>query len=315
MAFRILENESVEEATRRVAREQIDKAIGELEDRELDPHETVHQVRKRCKKIRGLIRLVRPQFEASYQRENDWYRDSARSLSYVRDAQSLVETFDALMERFSEPIDSRAFSSIRRKLIDHRRNVSADEDGLRERLDDFLDRMYEGRDRVAGWRLKRDGFRALNGGMQQTYRRGRSAMRTAYKKPLAEHYHEWRKRAKYHGYHVRLLRQVWRKPLEARRGELERLSDHLGNDHDLAILRQTLLELIHQVKEASIQSIVGMINQRQVELRLRAMTLGARVFAEKPKRFASRLRAYWDAWREEQNTTPRTTHEPELVTM
>lgn len=30
---------------------QIDKAIGELRDEELDRHEAVHQVRKRCKKL------------------------------------------------------------------------------------------------------------------------------------------------------------------------------------------------------------------------------------------------------------------------
>ena len=70
MAFQILADESVEEAVQRIVREQIDKAIDEINDRELDRHETVHQVRKRCKKIRGLIRLVRPQLEDTYDREN-----------------------------------------------------------------------------------------------------------------------------------------------------------------------------------------------------------------------------------------------------
>jgi hypothetical protein len=52
----------VQDGVRRIAVDQIDAAIAELDDKALDVHETVHQIRKRCKKLRGLIRLVRPAF-------------------------------------------------------------------------------------------------------------------------------------------------------------------------------------------------------------------------------------------------------------
>ncbi len=70
MGFRLQRGEAVNEGVRRIAGEQLEKAIAEIQNTELDRHEAVHQVRKRFKKIRGLIRLVRPAFEETYDREN-----------------------------------------------------------------------------------------------------------------------------------------------------------------------------------------------------------------------------------------------------
>ena len=65
-AFRL--DEPVQESIIRIAREQISKAIDEIEDEDLDRHDTVHQVRQRCKKLRGLIRIVRPALGKTFKR-------------------------------------------------------------------------------------------------------------------------------------------------------------------------------------------------------------------------------------------------------
>lgn len=48
MAYRLNQNETSSDGIRRIALEQIDKAIQEVENQKIDRHETVHQVRKRC---------------------------------------------------------------------------------------------------------------------------------------------------------------------------------------------------------------------------------------------------------------------------
>ncbi|MEZ4569166.1 MAG: hypothetical protein R2849_02320 [Thermomicrobiales bacterium] len=63
MAYRLEPDEALDVGVRRIATEQVEKALAELDDSDLDRHATVHQVRKRCKKIRGLLRLVRPGLE------------------------------------------------------------------------------------------------------------------------------------------------------------------------------------------------------------------------------------------------------------
>jgi len=67
MGYKIKRKESIRNAVRRVADEQIGKGIAELDDDALPDPEKVHQLRKRCKKLRGLVRLVRPVAEDLYQ--------------------------------------------------------------------------------------------------------------------------------------------------------------------------------------------------------------------------------------------------------
>jgi len=190
MSYRIEPQESVTEAVQRIAREQIDKAIDEIEDDELDRHETVHQVRKRCKKLRGLLRLVRPQIDNTYDRENDWYRDSARRLSCVRDSQSMVETYDKLVKQVEDQVDQSWLSSIREELVARAKKVADDVVGIDERLEEFLQRMRQGRERVAEWSVREDGFEGVRGGLKKTYKRGRKRMEDAFDSPSTEAFHQ-----------------------------------------------------------------------------------------------------------------------------
>ncbi len=180
MGYRIEHQEPTTEAIRRIACEQIDKAIDEIHDSDLDRHETVHQVRKRCKKLRGLVRLVRPCMEEVYQQENAWYRDCARALSDIRDAQALVECCEDLLQRFERTFAQDTFAELYQKLILYRDRSAATTADVDERLQVFLDRMKEGRARVQEWPLEEEGFDLLQDGLIKTYGRGRRAMTTAY---------------------------------------------------------------------------------------------------------------------------------------
>ena len=314
MSFRLRRGESAEAAIQRIAREQIDKGLGELRDPQLGPHETVHQVRKRCKKLRGLLRLVRPEFEGdeTYARENAWYRDSARGISRARDAQSVLECLDGLSDDFGGELDHDAFAAVRVPLLEHRERVVAEEIDLDRRLHAVGERLEEGRERVAGWRLAAEEFEAVRRGLEKTYGRARKAREAAYDRPGTERFHQWRKRVKYHGYHLRLLRPIWKHPLRARRDEVDELSELLGDDHDLSVLRATLLEeRADRTDEGARRAVLGVALQRQIELRSAAWALGARLFAEPPKPFARRLGAYWAAWR--QAPGPGVVHEPGLT--
>ena len=62
MPFRLKPKETLEDGLKRIAREQVDRAIAEIDDESLPRDEAIQQVRKRCKKIRGAVRLVRPVF-------------------------------------------------------------------------------------------------------------------------------------------------------------------------------------------------------------------------------------------------------------
>jgi len=301
MAYHLLKNEPVDAGIKRIVHEQIDRAVEEIDDEQLDPHETVHQVRKRCKKVRAMLRLVRPACGPTYDEENARYRDAARKLSDVRDAQARLECYDALMGHFDAQVDRGQFASVRRALTRRSNEVAR----IEERLDAFRGAMREGRRRVDAWPLDGAGFDLLAGGLGKTYRRGRRAMRAAYRDATPDAFHQWRKRTKYHWYHVRVLRDLWSPVMRRHRDEIDRLGGCLGDDHDLAVLRGLVLSGPSEFGEQrDVQALVGFIDRRRTELEASARPLGERIFAENRSRFLRRMRAYWDAWRAETTLDP-----------
>jgi len=297
MSYRINVDESISHAIRRIAREQIDKAIAEVDSPKIDSHETVHQIRKRCKKIRGLIRLVRPHMKETYEVENVWYRKSAERLSFVRDAQSLIETYDLLMDHYNDEVDRQSFGPIRRKLTLRLNKVSEDEVGLQDQLATFKERMEEGRERIPYWQLDELEPQDLVDGLTKTYGRACEAAITAYKKPSADRFHDWRKRVKYHWYHMRVVRPIWEREVSARSKDSDALGNLLGNDHDLTVFRKTLSKESDDFSnEEAVETLCALSKQRQEELRDEAKPLGLRLFAESPKKFSKRFGAYIKAW-------------------
>lgn len=296
MAYRLERDETVGSGVRRIATEQIDKTLDEIDDNDLDRHETVHQVRKRCKKLRGLVRLVRPAFP-DYQRVNATYRDAAGELSSIRDAHAVIETLDDLLERFDEVTDPEAFHVIRDRLIARREAIDADHETIDRRIAQFRDTMAHNRSSVGSWALEADGGRAVAAGMKKTYKRARKAMAESADSRTTEDFHEWRKRVKYHWYHARLVTGCWPKLIKPWSKEAHRLSDLLGDEHDLAVLHAILLEdPEHSADAETLQALSGLIERRRAELRAAAFQLGRFLLFEKPKQLERRTQTYFEAW-------------------
>src|SRR6185503_5359115 len=113
-------------------------------------------------------------------------------------------------------------------------------------------------------------------------------MARAQAEPCVETYHRWRKRVKDLWYQVRLLKVIWPATAKNLADELERLADFLSDDHDLAILRQRVLQ---QSPKDRVQqdALVALIDQRRKELEVEANRLGERIYVERPKAFVDRF--------------------------
>jgi len=295
MAYHLSQKKTVKAGIVKIAKSQIDKAIEEV-DEGIDRHEVVHQVRKRCKKLRGLIRLIRPVFP-DYAKENVFFRDAASELSYVRDSQSVIESFEDLVLYYDDRAEGVSFETIRRQLVERRDEIADDAAELEEKLKIFRVRMVEARARVKKWKISEEGFDALAGGFMKTYKRGRKAFSKAYENPSTESFHEWRKRVKYHWYHCRLLRQIWPEMLKVHRRGADDLSDYLGDEHDLAVLKETLEKESHRFDGEDLERIYTLIGERRSELQHQAQLPGERLYAEKKTHIARRFGAYWMSWR------------------
>lgn len=295
MTYRLDLTASMAASVREVARSELSKAERDLTGEELDRAEAVHEARKRFKKLRGLLRLARPALGTSYTIENKIFRDCGRRLADTRDADAMVECIEALRERYDDDLDGQG-KALQRAIEDWRNDVLPAEDDLERHVAEVVATLDKAEDRLRSWSLPPDDRHPLLDGLEKTYRRGRKAMGKAYDDPSGERFHDWRKRVKYHWYHLRLLRDVWPDPIKARIGETKTLSDLLGDDHDLTVLRDLVNEGQIGFSKPGLQAtLLGLIERRQAELRGEARPLGARLFAEKPKHLAKRIERYWAA--------------------
>jgi CHAD domain-containing protein len=251
-----------------------------------------------ARKFRAALRLVRGAL-STYSAENAHYRDVARRVSEIRDAQALVETFDDHVTPAAGSAatpDEDVLADVRSELVDRRETV-APEGNVEDRLESVRADLVEGRERVDGLPIATDGFDAVAGGPRTSYRRARDRMAEAYEEPGRERFHEWRKRVKYHRCHSRLLRNVWVGPMKARRSELKTPSDLIGDEHDLAVF----LSVMHEEElfgATTREALEDVVRGRRSQLQRRGRPVGERLFAEQPDRLVARLRRYWDATRE-----------------
>ena len=299
MAYRFTKSDaSVEAGLRRIAAEQIGKALASLEAEGPRRPAAVHDVRKRCKKLRGLVRLVRPAF-AGYRRENAAMRDIARLLGNARDAKVLQDTYDAVMADYDGLVERASIAPVRAALT-RRRKAELGEAGFDARFAEARERLLAARERAAHWSLEERGWDALGPGLAKTYGRAVEAMRAAGKKPTGERHHQWRKRVKYHWHHARLLRASFPEQMEQRAQLAHQLAHLLGAHHDCHVFEETITAEPGAFASAeAVDAVIALARRRRALLEEQAHRLGARLHADEVKTLANRWGEWWRTWTSE----------------
>jgi CHAD domain-containing protein len=297
-AYRLLEGEPVGPGIRRVLHAQVEDAVEQLHgEAGNEPAEAIHEARKDMKKIRSALRLVRDAIgDDAWRRENDHYRQAARSLSGFRDSEILVEALDGLTSRSGDQADGRC-DALREQL--EMENRSSYEDGSIERaMAEAAAALSAGRSRLERLELDGDGWGLIAPGLNRSYRRGRKRLRTVEEEGSVTNLHELRKRVKDLWYQVRLIRGE-SEMFTVLADHAHDLSDHLGDDHDLALLR----ELVQRRRAvfadpAHERHLLEEIDHRRSELQFAAISLAERIYADEPEQFIEPAAEQWQAWRE-----------------
>lgn len=293
MGFRLKSGQSVSNEIRRIVLQQLDRATSELTsigDPESD--EAIHDARRRVKKIRAIIRLVRPVLDKEH-RADPALRQVSKLLAPVADGQGVIDTLNQMSKRYRRELPPKMAEAIRSDLVDRGRRIDtqASKEGVLEKAQMTL---RAERQRVKKWKISADGFRAVAPGLKASVRRARGAMVDAWLHPTASHHHTWRRHVKNHWFHVRLLGARCGYRLQSYQRQLEALDGILGEYHNLVLLHEVLVSdtALQRVEVARCLSIV---ERYQRALRRNAHVLGIRIYSEKPRRFVRRVRELWDA--------------------
>jgi CHAD domain-containing protein len=294
VSYSLKREESVEEGIRRVIEELVAESI-ELAESDGDLDERIHEIRKALKRVRAALRLVRPALDV-YGRENRRYRDAGRLLSDLRDAYARLETVDELEDRLTAVADPSVVTTLRATLQErHRREFEAVD--VNAVLEDVAERLRAGSDAFGDLALDATGFDAVSGGLLKSYRRGRRLFAEAHSDASVEVFHTWRKRVKYHRYHVDLSEALWAPVLDEWEDALHDLTDDLGLAHDVAVLDEVLVDSPDILGDSVVtQRIRAALHEASAEFRRSALRRGRRAFAETPEALVQRFQSYWDAW-------------------
>jgi CYTH domain-containing protein/CHAD domain-containing protein len=294
--YRLGDDESAAEGMRRVILGRLDKASERLrEPSDGDAlAEAIHGARKDLKKARAALRLIRDELgEKAFKRENHALRDAARLLSASRDAGVKLETLDALVAGHEGDAPPAAAALWREALVaDRDRIVDADAD----QTDAAVEAIEAVAARIPEWKIGHDGWKLLAPGLDTAYRDGRADFLALGDSAGFDAVHDLRKRGKDLWYQLRLLEDAWPAVLKPTAEEIHDFTDLLGDHHDLAVLAEDLAER-DELDAAHRTTLRALIAARQSTLLAEAIGTGHRIYADKPKAFGRRLRAYWRASR------------------
>jgi CHAD domain-containing protein len=297
MAYRLSLADDVPGSVRACAREQLEQAAQRLADPHADPVDAVHEVRKHLKKTRSLLRLARPALgRRAYRERNSQLRELGLALSGARDADVLAEAVARLAEQAAGRLPAVDFEQLRAALDQEAAaaRTAAQTGGVRE---DVVARLRVAAEQVDAWPLDGAGRDDLVAGAARAYGRGREALAAARADPSDERMHAWRKRVKDLWYHQRLLASAWPPVLGAYAEEAHALSELLGDDHDLALLRERVARgiALGPAAGADADELLALIDARRAQLRTQAWPLGERLYAERPQACARRLARWLDS--------------------
>lgn len=258
------------ERLRKATREVLEEARRALQERQrLGEGEVVHQLRLAMKRLRALLRLQRPALtRKAYGRLDGRCRDLASSLAEARDLEVARRTLEQLLA------GTPSAGASQHLLMALQPQGGPEAEPIRRPSWAALDAtLVELQEACAALPLEKISVDQLRDALLESYRQGRKGWRAAQHSADSHRLHQWRKAVKRLLYQNLLLQGGDGVHLQ----QLKKLSDHLGDLHDLDMLEQRLLEQRHRYWLEDQQLLSARLQARREKLYLKSLDQGARI--------------------------------------
>jgi CHAD domain-containing protein len=293
MPYRLRKRETISDGTKRILQEQTGAIISALSDRGGDLDGRIHDVRKRLKRVRAVLRLVTLKLDSDALEVRDSVlRGVGRRLSPARDATVILGRFEEIAVHFTGSAIDRirellgdAVKHAKRKLV------------TPEKLAVLAAEIRSVAGILARVGTVEEGWPAVEHGLSSSYRTARKHVRAAFADPEVDNLHECRRHSKWLWEQLRLVRRALPKPQVRMLPRLEKFCDILGHYHDFYMLQMALNEAAaHGLEVAKFPALHKRINREMGKCLKRARRLGTSVFVLRPKAMIARIHAGWKQW-------------------
>jgi CHAD domain-containing protein len=291
LAIAVSLDRNVAEALREQLLDDIASARATLLDGKDRLDKRIHKARRRLKRARTILRALRPLAGETARRHGGRLGDIARSLSAARDADVMAGTAERLAGE-AEGADGAEGAALRHlagALAARAKAVHAE----RPPVDAAAAALAEEAEAVGAlsWGKRKGQADVLKAGLETTYRDGRKAFAIAAATTIDDEcLHDWRKAVK-HRWHLSKLaapRTAAASPSIVT--ALDELGELLGEDHDLAVLADTVIaDPALAGGEAEAGRVVAVIAARRAGLQADAFARGRILYDDKPRKFRDRL--------------------------
>ena len=276
----LLVKESLEIELRDSIIAQIDTSVSLKEDPSVNDEAKVHELRKAVKRSRALLKLLKPALDdTSYYTMDEILGNSARLLTDQREATVNLRTFINLTTNRKDILSTELRNTVLKGLTEQiNQSYNLGQTNFSNQLQNSIVSLIAAKEKILNLPLNAINEKNLSVLMRKTYQKAARLFHDARFSFDTEIIHKWRKYSKH------LLFQLKLSPL--RNGMmmqqfvrlLERLSDQLGDEHDLAVLENYLLNTFDLTKEYQ-QQIHLIVAKERMRLQNEAFKLGAKLFA------------------------------------
>ncbi|HPG38258.1 MAG TPA: CHAD domain-containing protein [bacterium] len=273
--------------------EQVDIAHDLLLSPGMDFNLIVHDVRTSFKQIRALIRLLKYELgEEIYRIENNSFRDAGQEIADLRDSFIVVFTLNQLLITCPQLMNNFAVTAMLQTLsawYEGKKNTAiAGQD-----LKNLAARLGEIKMRFANRKLLHTGDAGIFSRLLTCFAEGAGQMAAASASPTVTNLHEWRKSVKHLWYQARVFEPCRPEEILPYSERLHTLSDHLGSDHDLAVLNQVVQMQYAEEIPSELNELLACIDSERKHCQSGAFALGSQIYSEAPLDFAARFAGYW----------------------
>ena len=287
---------SLAREVQRVAREELEGVLKEVLTVADQPRSTaVHEARKHLKKVRALLRLLRPATgKAFYKSENAAMRDTAQRMSSIRDSHVRVQTIKNLILRSGKRRAPAAFTRIQ-AAMEARLRQAVEESEKNNWSKEAAAEIEAALCRLEKWPQKHLTTRSMRSGLKIAYTKTRRALAAARRRTTDANLHELRKGVKDLWYDLRLLGGNRLAPIKALTRRFCDLGQKLGDDHDLAMLLAARAD--NPLPEpADWETLEKAIASRRSRMERTALRLAVKALTRKPSAFADFVIGRWEVW-------------------
>lgn len=280
MAYLIRRKEPLAGEIRRILVEQNRRALMLLERWEQNPRQRVHSARQAFKRLRALLRLIRPGARYVYEVENRFYRDVARSLAYVRDTEAVIEALGVLETNLADREARESLQLLRTGLQQRAARKLADPVlDVPQRVQSACDALRDADARLRRIPLSDVNRKVLRSGVRKTLRRCEEGFGQVLISGATEDFHAWRRDVKCAYHHTRLMHELMPEWAAAHGPLLARLAELLGHIQDLTVLDGVLREQPDELDlDHGLQRLRQAIGDCRFAMQEQARQLGAQIF-------------------------------------